>query len=159
MILQKYIDKFWAKVDKTSNPNGCWIFGNGKGYQMFGPEYNSMYAHRFSYTIHKGQIPNGLFVCHTCDNPKCVNPSHLWLGTNKDNVNDKIAKGRQLKGSQIPASKLTEADVYAIRSAKYYRGINTDLAKKYKVRREHICKLRAGQGWSHLNNEHSGTDS
>jgi hypothetical protein len=150
MILQKYIDRFWKKVDKTSNSNGCWIFGNGKGYQMFGPEYNAMYAHRFSYTIHKGKIPYGLFVCHTCDNPGCVNPEHLWLGTNKDNTDDKVAKGRQLKGSQIPSARFTEAQIYEIRSATYYYGLNRDLAKKYNCRQEVISKLRSGQGWKHV---------
>ena len=77
---------------------GCWEWKratNNIGYGMFRIKQGLMRtAHRVSYEIHKGMIPNGMVVCHTCDNPKCVNPDHLWVGTQKDNAQDMVAKGR-----------------------------------------------------------------
>jgi hypothetical protein len=89
------MDSFWNKVNKTS---GCWIWtaANKDGYGRYS---NSGYAHRISWEMHFGKIPAGMFVCHKCDNPPCVNPDHLFLGTNQDNVNDMRAKGR---GSKPP---------------------------------------------------------
>jgi len=80
----------------------CWEWThalNNIGYGMFRWATNKMRtAHRVSYELHKGPIPNGLFVCHTCDNPKCVNPEHLWVGTRKDNFDDMVSKGRFVQG-------------------------------------------------------------
>ena len=96
---QKYIDRFWNKVDKTSNPNGCWewtafIDKDGKGYGRAYDGNTQMGAHRLSVII-DGRDPSGKYVCHTCDNPKCVNPTHLFLGTQQDNLNDMKSKGRK----------------------------------------------------------------
>jgi hypothetical protein len=77
--------------------NDCWLFLKGKDKKKYGRFYigrKSLGAHRVSYLIFKGDIDDGLCVCHTCDIPSCVNPDHLWLGTNKDNVNDREIKGR-----------------------------------------------------------------
>lgn len=77
--------------------SGCWIytgFLDPEGYGKFMEAGKQLRAHRYSYTLHKGNIPEGLFVCHTCDVPCCVNPDHLWLGTHDDNMKDKVKKGR-----------------------------------------------------------------
>lgn len=79
-------------------PNtGCWLWLGaltGRGYGQIKVKGVAVLAHRFSYEMHKGKIPDGVYVCHTCDTPSCVNPSHLWLGTAKDNMVDKAVKRR-----------------------------------------------------------------
>lgn len=123
MFEQKYIDKFWKKVDK-GNKDECWRWAGGtktpKGYGMLDVNYKKIYAHRVSYMIHFGEIPEGLLVCHKCDNPGCVNPSHLWLGTHTDNLKDASVKGRWVKG--LKCSSLDIINVF--RSRKYRNKIS-----------------------------------
>ena len=110
--------KFWAKVVKTQN---CWNwigetrFG-GYGYLYLG-NHKYIRVHRFSYKLHKGKIPTGLLVCHSCDNRICVNPDHLWLGTHKDNAIDKMKKGRQVipKGEKNWGCKIKWEEVKKMR--------------------------------------------
>lgn len=94
-------DRFWEKVDtRRLSPGGCWEWLAGlthNGYGQFKSSCTSK-AHRWSYLHHYGKIPDGLLVCHRCDNPPCVNPAHLVLGTTKDNMQDKCDRGRQLRG-------------------------------------------------------------
>lgn len=85
---------FEAKINKTES---CWLWigaKDTKGYGALTSNYKTLRAHRYSYLLHRGPIPEGLHVCHSCDTPACVNPDHLWLGTNKENHKDKIEKGR-----------------------------------------------------------------
>lgn len=87
--------RFWRKVDQTGD---CWVWSGAvsdKGYgSMGGPDGVTLLVHRFSWEIHYGPIPPGMFVCHRCDNRPCVRPEHLFLGTAKDNTRDMMAKGR-----------------------------------------------------------------
>ena len=90
------IERFLAKVDKTDS---CWIWTAAKSKRGYGWFRDGALhqAHRYSFKLFKGDIPNGLLVCHACDVPSCVNPNHLWLGTAKDNTADRDIKGRRPK--------------------------------------------------------------
>jgi len=90
-----YEDRFFQKVNKTDK---CWLWTgalNSRGYGCFSIDRKSKLAHRYSYEIYKGEIPKGMYVCHACDVPNCVNPDHLWLGTASDNIKDMFKKDRQ----------------------------------------------------------------
>jgi len=135
--------------------SGCWIFTgatNHWGYGMVGMGSRGAATdrvHRVTYRHFRGDIPNGLFVCHTCDVPSCCNPDHLFLGSNQDNVNDMIKKGRgsspprnlHVVGSAHPLSKLTEDEAVKIRHMYSQGVIQEDLAKLFGVARQTISKV------------------
>jgi hypothetical protein len=100
------LDRFWFSIDKS---DGCWEWTGklqGSGYGQFRVEKAFVTSHRYAYELHYGPIPDGLKVLHKCDNRKCCNPSHLFLGTSADNSADMVAKGRQAKGIQHGNAKL-----------------------------------------------------
>lgn len=106
------LERFESKFDKG---DGCWVWKahkNKNGYGQFGVMLEgrngymvNRYAHRVSWMLYRGEIPEGLCVCHSCDNPSCVNPDHLFLGTRKDNTQDMINKGRHLEGNRMVSEK------------------------------------------------------
>jgi len=105
---QEKFEKMKAQfLEKVEIKEGCWDWNGStdkNGYAQLnghnGKRFVPVKAHRLSYQIHKGEIPEGLCVCHTCDNPKCTNPEHLWLGTPKENTQDMLRKNRQ-RGSKL----------------------------------------------------------
>src|SRR3990167_5235797 len=110
-------ERFWEKVN-TKNDRGCWYWianKNNKGYGQTSLNGKWLLAHRVSWEIHNGKIPEGLCVLHKCDTPLCVNPKHLWLGTQKDNIRDAIKKQRILVGEINRSAKLTTNQVKTIR--------------------------------------------
>jgi hypothetical protein len=137
-------------------PNsGCWLWTGAVSRQGYGAVSRRIdgkritLAHRYSWTIHRGSIPDGAQVLHRCDTPGCVNPDHLFLGDNAANVADKIAKGRSavMRGFLNSNAKLTVEDVLAIRADP--RPAH-QVAAEYGVKRVTIAAIRSGRNWSHL---------
>ena len=142
------LSAFWNKVDKTSS---CWLWTgltHPFGYGRIGINKVKYLTHRLSYIIHFGPIPKGMCVCHRCDNPKCVNPQHLFLGSRLDNNLDRTAKDRTFKGSQVTKSKLLEHQILEIRQST--ESVKS-LAKKYKVSGSTIYAIRNRTNWRHIN--------
>ena len=143
---ERYIKNFWKKVDKKDN-SSCWIWIGAHcnhGYGQMRINNKMKMAHRISWIIHFGNIPEGLEVCHKCDNPECVNPSHLFLGTHQDNMDDRNRKGRNksLQGELNGASKLKNYQIPSIRE-KYSTGEYSlrDLGREYGVGFEAIRRI------------------
>lgn len=143
---------FWEHVEIRWD--GCWKWHGSTtsfGYGQFKSRQRRYAAHRFSYELHFGEIPEGMHVCHSCDNPECTRPSHLFLGTAKDNSQDKVRKGRHftpaLKGSANGRAKLTESDVVSIRGDT--RSL-TKIARDYGVSHVLIGKIRRRESWTHV---------
>ncbi len=122
--------------------------GNGYGKLMHnGKNYR---AHRVAYEIHKGLIPEGMQVCHSCDNPACVNPDHLWLGTAKDNEKDKDEKGRRPIGFCHPATKLKLGDVLDIKRRLKDGENHREIAQIYDVTRYAITAINNGRSFANI---------
>lgn len=142
-------ERFWAKVDRSGD---CWEWTASvgtHGYGVFGVGKGTITAHRMSAKL-AGRDPSGLVVCHTCDNKTCVNPEHLWVGTQRDNLLDMRHKGRQARGRALPQTKLTAEAVLAIRE-EYSRGIyQRDLAKKYGIAQSQISQIVNRKSWAHI---------
>jgi hypothetical protein len=132
--------------------NGCWQWNGYKlrhGYGAFKHKGKMLTAHRESYKLHKGEIPDGLCVCHTCDNRSCINPAHLWLGTTQDNTRDRTEKGRSAKGVRAAGAKLQEHDVYTIRGMAAYTP-RKQIAGLYNLNLRTVFKILTKETWGHL---------
>lgn len=159
-ITEKLVQKFWNKVDKTKE---CWDWdgtGDIRGYgyiTVTNPK--RIGVHRLSWMIHNGPIPANLVICHKCDSPCCVNPSHLFLGTQADNMADRVAKGRGYIRQAYVTAKLTSDQIKEIRSAYSPRKITQKiLSEKYGVTRENIHYILKGKSWRHLEGINSKKD-
>ncbi len=151
-----FVLRFWGKVEKG---RGCWLWTGTKNRGGYGrvtiKKPVTAMAHRVAWELAKGPIPSGLSVLHRCDVPGCVNPKHLWLGTNADNMRDMFAKGRRptisLKGSAHPGAKLTEEQVREIRAAKGSRSYR-ELIAAYGIGRSTLYRIwdDASPHWGHV---------
>lgn len=172
-ISEKDTTRFWSHVDIRGDDE-CWEWKTSKfrgGYGQFKVNGRNIRASRLAYFIQHGVDPLDAQVCHTCDNPPCCNPSHLFLGDNADNRNDSIAKGRDntasgerhgshtkperwARGERVGGSILTAAQVSEMR-ALYLTGAHTqqDLADRFGVKRETIGRVVRGENWKHLPSE------
>lgn len=144
-------ERFWSRVVKT---DGCWEwFGrtNRKKYGYMKVGQRLWWVHRYSYQLHHGQIPNGLHVLHKCDLPWCVNPSHLYVGDNNQNIADKVARGRvaRLPGQANGQAKLSQADIAEIRRLHLEEGVfQKDLAAQFGVGQPQVSRIVSGKRWA-----------
>jgi len=163
------VERFWRKV-RVREPESCWIWTGliwkNNGYGRISLRGKSVSVHRFSYILHNGAIPEGLDVCHTCDNKLCVNPAHLWLGTDADNMADRDAKGRTARGlrsgmytkpetrrvgEKNGRAKLTEDNIREIRT--HWQGggyLMRELADEYGVSDSAIWFIIHGDTWRNV---------
>lgn len=172
-MLESDKDRFWSKVSFTANPNVCWEW-NRPIKDGLRPQFwvntlkRSINSNRIAYYLHYKKQPSELIVCHSCDNPKCCNPNHLWLGTDNDNMQDMIKKGRDRKacgddngarkkpervarGERQGLSKLKELDILKIRFLKNTSDIsNRKLAKLFSVSPSCIDDIVNRKKWSHI---------
>ena len=141
--------RFWEKVKKGGDDE-CWLWigaRNNAGYGNIKAEGKYINGHRLSYKIHFGEIKKGMYICHKCDNPSCVNPKHLFMGIPQENDNDKVKKQRQSRGEKHPISKLTEELVRKIRKES---GSHQSLSIKYNVSRRLIGMVKQKSIWKHV---------
>lgn len=133
-------ERFWKKV-KKKRPHACWLWTGGcfaDGYGAISVDGKPERAPRVSYELANGPIPRGMHIRHTCDNPKCVNPSHLLIGTPAENVADKVSRGRQSR-----TIKITDQQVQEIRES---TDTIISLAKRYKVSVGLVTLIRGKTG-------------
>lgn len=132
---------------------GCWLWigaTSDKGYGKFGINYRTWVAPRVSWELHRGPIPDGMFACHHCDTPACVNPDHLFLGTVVDNCRDMTTRGRSARGERNSGAKLTPTQVDEIRQRLTEGASTTALATEFVVSRDAIARIGQGETWRHL---------
>lgn len=128
----------------------CWNWNGAIGRDGYG-FYHFKKAHRLSYEFHNGPIPDGLWVLHKCDNRRCVNPNHLFLGTNSDNIQDCITKGRFPVGERHSCAKLTRAEVLWCRKAHRDHGWNfSELGRAFGVSNQSMRSAVKGINWKHI---------
>jgi hypothetical protein len=150
-LSEKQIAHFWEKVRK-GGPDDCWLWTGSTAYYGYGGIRAGgrggalIGTHRFSYILAYGPIPDGMRVLHRCDNPPCVNPAHLFLGTQKDNVADMVKKGRY---NGPFGAKLSPDDVREIRRI-YKKGMGRELARKFNVCPSMINYIVTRKVWRHV---------
>lgn len=143
----------YLKERSVSGPNGCivWLGAKSqKGHGRLRIDGRQMWAHRVAYEIVNGPIPEGLFACHRCDNPICINPEHIFLGTIAENNADMVRKGRQARGSGNGQSKLTEWRVMVVRKAVAQGMPIAAVARKLRMSAGTISCAVSGKTWGHV---------
>lgn len=146
-LLTRFYDRIFY------SPDGCWYWlglMHRDGYGLISTNHITYTAHRVSYMIHKGEIPKDMHICHSCDNPACVNPDHLWAGTNYDNILDRVKKGRSLLGSKHRSAKITEDDARNIKGLMSIGLMPTLISRCRKISFTTVRDIRRGITWKHV---------
>lgn len=153
-ISSSELHKLTARLERASIPepnSGCtlWMKTLAVGYGQISWRGRLIGAHRLAWIINRGPIPSGLFVCHKCDVPSCINPAHLFLGTARENNADKHTKGRTRvgRGSCQGSAKLTEFQILAIRND---GRLQREIAEEYGVDQSNISLIKKRLGWAHI---------
>jgi hypothetical protein len=143
------VDRFWERVD-VAGENGCWLWKgstNGRGYGLFSIQRSRIRAHRASWMLAHGSLPEHLEVCHNCDVPCCVNPDHLRLDTHIGNMHESVRKGRKKTWG---LQKLTADDVVVIKQMVAAGALHREAAAQYGVTRSCVSTIMNGKSWGHL---------
>lgn len=150
-------ERFLSHINIPENLNDCWEWAGccKNGYGYFFIEGKMYLTHRVSFELFVSIIPKGLCVCHSCDNRKCVNPKHLFLGTYQDNIDDKVKKNRQshnggAKGEENIHNKLKERQVYQIRELLNQGYTQQKIADMFEISRGDISHIKTGRNWNWL---------
>jgi len=152
MAIENFITRFWSKVDRSGGPDSCWIWTAAKdshGYGVFKIAGHQIISTRIAWELERGRVMSGLCLLHDCpggDNPACVNPAHLWLGTKRQNNNDAAIKGQH-------ASKLRPADVKDIFRRANGAEKNIDLAREYEVHPSVVSLIKNKKLWKHITSD------
>lgn len=158
-ITPKVLKRFWLRVNKfgpipNHNPSlgMCWEWLGSitNGYGRLSIKRSGFYSHRISWVIHNGEIPNGLCVLHHCDNPICVNPAHLFLGTLQDNEGDKVSKGRQARGENSNKAKFVTGQIIEILTRRSSGEKLQSIADSFNVTRQAIWQIAKRRNWKHV---------
>lgn len=150
------IKAFWSKVAITADDNQCWLWLAGRNNKGYGNAYwdgKAQKAHRMAWMFPNYVIPSEMKICHSCDNPQCVNPRHLFLGTQQENVDDMRQKGREnkAKGELAHTHKLTGGQVKEIRMRYALGGITQkQLAREYGIAKQNIWLIIQKKVWKHI---------
>lgn len=155
-MIKAFLDeRIWPRTERTGD---CWewqgaITAGGYGMIKLGPRHSpNFYVHRLVFEAFNGRIPDGAFICHRCDNPRCCRPEHLFLGDARINNRDKASKGRGkgpcLGGEKNPAAKLSESEVAEIRAALAGGKTGVEVARRFGVSPTTISDINTGRTWS-----------
>lgn len=142
-------ERFWEKVDKSGE---CWLWTAAMlktGYGSIRVNGKGERAHRVAYELEIGPIPHGMLLRHSCDNPKCVNPAHLIVGTKRENTQDALDRGQHLTGERDPKCKLSKDAVLTIRIAANNGVPGAFLAKQFGISESHVSGIKHGANRKH----------
>lgn len=154
-IALSYKDRLYDKI--FYSPDGCWYWTGATTDKSYGNiglnrggKCHHAPAHRISYLIHKGEIPAGLFIRHSCDNRLCVNPDHLSVGTHKQNMEDMANRNRSQHGMNMHSSKLTNIQVVVIHEARAAGFSGSSISRYFKISQGNINEIISGRKWRRI---------
>ncbi len=151
-------ERFWENVIKAALDD-CWLWTGTKGHHGYGmmsvgskrdKSRRNVFAHRLSYELHYGPIPSGAVIRHTCDNPSCVNPGHLIVGSHQENMRDMVSRNRQTLGTKNPQARITADDVRQIRALAASGTIHAEIAPRFGITRSAVTMIVERKRWAHV---------
>lgn len=146
-------ERFWSKVDRSGGPDACWPWTaslDGRGYGQFGIGHDRMFrAHRMAVEMDGRPVSPGDVVCHHCDNKRCVNPSHLYVGTKRTNTDDAMRRGQTARGERSGPAKLTSAEVSEVKARVAYGWSQSMVAMMFGICQQSVSDIVRGVNWKY----------